>query len=244
MLHGLSQNRDDDLNLLQHALNSLDYCTYSLTYGAHALAPWVGGLTSMRTSSADEIASFILSVYEKTGSAQKINIVGHSEGAVQALYVPLTHNETIAPIIDHIVALAPAIHGASYFGIADLWYFAGRVSRDIIGAVIDAVGCPACEEMVTDGRVYEDFKNVGDKGVLQDGNKITIVMSRSDTLVPAEISVLDDERVEHVYVQDTCPDDSVGHFGLSWDRSVWRLVVNALEGNDDVVWPCEQGLLF
>jgi pimeloyl-ACP methyl ester carboxylesterase len=239
MLHGLSQNRDDDLNSLQKALNERGYCTYSLTYGAYSLASWVGGVKDM-TETAVSIADFIREVLEKTG-AEKVDVVGHSEGAVQAIYVPMTQ-EGISSSVDHVVALAPALHGASYFGIADLWYFAGDVSREIIGAVIDTLGCPACEQMVKDGQIYDYFKDV--QKIAQDGNKLTIIMSRTDTLVPPEVSEVHEDGVKLVYVQDTCPNDSVGHFGLSWDKSVWRLITNALEESDDEAFPCEQGFLF
>ncbi|OTA98073.1 hypothetical protein M426DRAFT_326275 [Hypoxylon sp. CI-4A] len=237
ILHGLSANRDVDLNMLQQELNKRGYCTFSQTYGAWDLVAWIGGLRTM-SDSAQDIAAFVKEVKDKTG-ADKVDIVGHSEGGVQAIYVPMTQ-EGISEIVEHIVALGPAIHGAKYFGFTDLWYIGGNVTRDIAKVVQDTLGCPACDDMMTGGAVYTVFKNA-DK-IVQPGNKVTVIMSRSDKLVSPEVSIIDEPEATNVYVQDTCPDDSVGHAGLMWDTSVWRLIVNALEENNDPVWACEQGL--
>ncbi|KAI0531892.1 Alpha/Beta hydrolase protein [Xylaria digitata] len=239
MLHGLSANREVDLNLLQYELNSRGYCTFSITYGAHAIPGWIGGLADMAKSSK-QIADFVREVQQKTG-ASKVDIVGHSEGAVQSVYVPLTQ-DGISDIIEHIVALSPAIHGATYFGFTDLWYIGGDVTRTLVGKLIDLIGCPACEQLAPDGMVTNQFADA--EKIVQDGNKVTVIMSKSDTLVPAEVSTIDEPGVKNVLVQTTCPDDKVGHAGLAWDKSVWRLIVNALEETDDEVFPCEKGLPF
>ncbi|KAI0378630.1 alpha/beta-hydrolase [Hypomontagnella monticulosa] len=237
MLHGLSANREVDLNMLQWELNRRGYCTFSQTYGAWDLVPWIGGLRPM-ADSAKDIANFVREVKEKTG-ASKVDIVGHSEGGVQAIYVPMTQ-AGISDIVEHVVALGPAIHGAKYYGFTDLWYIGGDFTRNIAKVVQNMLGCPACDDMMTGGAVYNDFKNAGK--IVQPGNKVTIIMSRSDTLVSPEVSSIDGQGATNVFVQDTCPDDKVGHAGLMWDKSVWRLIVNALEENHDPVFECEQGL--
>ncbi|KAI0204014.1 Alpha/Beta hydrolase protein [Astrocystis sublimbata] len=239
MLHGLSASREVDLNLLQRELNSRGYCTFSQTYGAHTLPSWIGGLTDMTKSAAD-IAAFIREVQSKTGAA-KVDIVGHSEGGVQSIYVPLTQ-DGISDIVEHVVALGPAIHGATYFGFTDLWYIGGEVTRKLVGKIVDLVGCPACEQLAPDGKVTNDFAAASK--IVQDGNKVTIIMSKSDHLVPPEVSIIDEPGVNNVFVQTTCPDDPVGHGGLAWDQSVWRLIVNALEETDEEVYACEKGLQF
>lgn len=247
LLHGLSADREVDLNMLQKELNARGYCTFSLTYGAHGAVPWIGGLVSMRDSAA-EIADFLREVRDKTGTGQKIDIVGHSEGGVQALYVPMTQ-DGIADIVERTVALGPAVHGAQYYGFTDLFYIGGEVTRTIASAVVSALGCPACDDMATGGAVYEDFGVATEalaagtgSGIVPDGIKATIVMSRSDTLVAPEVSTVDEEGVRNVFVQDACPDDKVGHAGLMWDRSVWGLVYNALEEEYDRTFECDKGL--
>ncbi|KAI1825888.1 Alpha/Beta hydrolase protein [Xylaria intraflava] len=239
LLHGLSADREVDLNQLQFELNSRGYCTFSITYGAHPIPNWIGGLTDM-AGSAGEIADFIREVKNSTG-ASKVDIVGHSEGGVQTLYVPLTQ-AGIADIVEHAVALGPAVYGATYFGFTDLWYIGGNTTRALVGALIDLVGCPACEQLAPDGEVTKQFASANP--IAQPGNKVTIITSKSDALVPSNTSIIDEPGVNNVYVQTTCPDDTVGHAGLAWDKSVWRLIINALEETDEEVFPCEQGLPF
>ncbi|KAI1427084.1 Alpha/Beta hydrolase protein [Xylaria sp. FL1777] len=239
LLHGLSANRDVDLNLLQYELNGRGYCTFSITYGAHAVPSWIGGLDDM-TKSSKQIADFVREVQQKTGAA-KVDMMGHSEGGVHAVYVPLTQ-DGISDIVEHIVALGPAIHGATYFGFTDLWYIGGDVTRTLVGQLVDLVGCPACEQLAPDGLVTNQFA-AADK-IVQDGNKVTVIMSKSDTLVPVDVSTINEPGVNNVLVQTTCPDDEVGHAGLAYDKSVWRLIINALEETDEEVFPCEKGLPF
>ncbi|KAI0509653.1 Alpha/Beta hydrolase protein [Xylaria bambusicola] len=239
MLHGLSASREVDLNLLQYELNDRGYCTFSSTYGAHPIPSWIGGLTDM-TKSAAQIADFIREVKRKTGAA-KVDIVGHSEGGVQSIYVPMTQ-AGIAEIVEHVVALGPAIHGATYFGFTDLWYIGGDLTRALVGQVLDVVGCPACDQLAVDGLVTKQFASAAK--IAQPGNKVTVIGSTKDTLVPVEVSTIDEADVKNVLVQTTCPDDPVGHAGLAWDKSVWRLIVNALEETDEEVYKCEKGLPF
>ncbi|KAI1337105.1 alpha/beta-hydrolase [Xylariaceae sp. FL0016] len=229
VLHGLSANRDVDLNLLQKALNARGYCTFSQT--------WIGGLRDMAGSAAD-IAAFVRAVRDRTG-ADRVDLVGHSEGGVQALYVPMTQ-DGIADMVGRVVALGPAVHGADYYGFSDLWYVGGDVTRRLAKPFAALIACPACEDMMPGGAITDAFARA--PKIAQDGNDVTVIMSRSDTLVSPDVSMIDEAGVNNVYVQDTCPDDKVGHAGLMWDKSVWRLIINALEENNDEVFPCEEGL--
>lgn len=239
MLHGLSSQREVGLNTFSHHLKDEGYCVFSETYGAHKLVPWVGGLTDMRESAAD-IASFIKEVKDNTG-ADKVDIVGHSEGGVMALYVPMTQ-EGIAEIVDHNIALGPAVHGAQYFGFTDLFYFGGDVTRELVSLALDTLGCKACDDMATDGDIYNDFKNA--ERISQEGNKPTIIVSTSDTLVAPETSRVDEDGVRNVVIQDTCSDDKVGHAGLGWSKNVWNLVKNELNEDFERTFECEDGLPF
>ncbi|CAH0027745.1 unnamed protein product [Clonostachys rhizophaga] len=240
MLHGLSANREVDLNTLGWNLTDAGYCVFSMTYGAHTLVPWIGGLKSMRES-AKEVAAFIKEVKTKTG-AQKVDLLGHSEGGVMAIYVPMTQSG-IAEIVDHNIALGPAIHGAKYFGFTDLLYFGGEVTRNLASLALKVLGCAACDDMATDGDVYDDFKANAGK-IIQPGNKASIIMSNADTLVAPATSRIDEPGARNIIVQDTCPDDAVGHAGLAWDKTVWGLVVNELTEDYDRKFECAKGLVF
>lgn len=239
LLHGLSANKEVDLNTLGWNLTDAGYCVYTLTYGAHTIPNWIGGLVSMRDS-AVEIADFIREVVSQTG-ASKVDLVGHSEGGVMALYVPMTQ-DGIADLVERNVALGPAVHGAQYFGFTDLFYIGGDVTRNLASLALDLIGCPACDDMATDGDVYNDF--LAANPIVQPGNKATIIMSNSDTLVSPDVSRVDEDGVRNIIVQDTCPDDAVGHAGLAWDTSVWGLVYNALTEDYDRPFVCGTGLPF
>src|SRR5690606_15399762 len=101
-------------------------------------------------------------------------------------------------------------------------------------------GCEACDDMATGGAVYNDFQNA--ERIVQAGNKASIIMSRSDTLVAPDASAVEEEGVRNIYVQDTCPDDKVGHAGLAWDKSVWGLIINELTEDYDREFECHKGL--
>lgn len=239
LLHGLSANHEVDLNQLGHNLNNAGYCSFTLTYGAHPIPSWIGGLTAM-TDSAVEIADFIRDVLVQTG-AEKVDIVGHSEGGVMAIYVPLTQ-EGIADVVERNIALGPAIHGAQYFGFTDLFYIGGEVTRALVELALDTLGCPACDDMATGGDVYQVFAEASP--IVQPGNAATIIMSTADTLVAPEISRIDEDGVRNIIIQDHCPDDAVGHAGLAWDTGVWDLIYNALDDDFERPIACAQGLPF
>lgn len=239
LLHGLSANKEVDLNTLGWNLTDAGYCVFTLTYGAHTIPSWIGGLVSMRDS-AVEIADFIRDVQTKTG-AEKVDLIGHSEGGVMALYVPMTQ-DGIVDIVERNIALGPAVHGAQYFGFTDLFYIGGDVTRDLAALALDILGCPACDDMATGGDVYNDF--LAASPIVQPGNKATIIMSNSDTLVSPDVSRVDEDGVRNVIVQDTCPDDAVGHAGLAWDDSVWGLIYNALTEDYERPFVCGTGLPF
>ena len=97
-LHGLGANKDEDLNLLQDDVARQGYCTYSLTYGAGAYGPFVGGVGDIARSAA-QIKAFVGDVLAQTGAA-KVDLVGHSEGGFQTLYV--TKTEGISDRIDNV----------------------------------------------------------------------------------------------------------------------------------------------
>lgn len=235
VLHGLGLNRDVPMNKFQKHLISEGWCAYSVTYGSHSLVPWMGGLTPMRDSTK-EVAEFIRKVHEKTG--KKVDLVGHSEGGVMSIYTPMTQ-PGIADIVERAVALGPAVHGARYYGVADLWYFGGDATRNVAAAVLNTLGCNACDDMATDGKVFNDFKaNAG--RIAQPGVKTTVLMSRADTLVAPEVSSIDEPGVRNIFVQDYCADDKVGHLGLAWDHNIWAVVKNELlEKYDAKVEQCD-----
>ncbi|OZM70346.1 lipase [Amycolatopsis antarctica] len=222
-LHGLGATYYEDLNFLQAHVARKGYCTFSATYGAYPGFPFVGGLRPIADSAA-EIAAFIEQVREQTGAA-KVDIVGHSEGGFQSLYV--TKTQGIADRIDKVVAIAPPTHGTTFAGLYNLAYLFGEKSRELIDEVLTRFGCPACSEIGIGGSAVQ---TLGDGPVAQPGVTYNIITSRNDQLVtPQETSFVREPGVTNQFVQDTCPLDPVGHIGEAYDLNVWHLVTNALD---------------
>ncbi|MGY0386114.1 esterase/lipase family protein [Nocardioides sp. WG-D5] len=220
-LHGLGANKDEDLNVLQADVAGQGYCTYSLTYGAGAYGPFVGGVGDIARS-ARQIKDFVLGVLAQTGAA-KVDLVGHSEGGFQTLYV--TKTQGIADRIDKVVAIAPPTHGTTFAGLYQLGMTLG--ADELAGKVLTAFGCIACTQLVTDGSAVRTLTN---GPIAQPGVTYTIIQSRYDELVtPTETSFVREPGVTNTYVQDVCPYDPVGHIGEAYDTNVWHLVKNALD---------------
>lgn len=236
LLHGLGATYYEDLNYLQYWLQNQGYCTYAHTYGAYKDFPYMGGLRAINTS-APEIASYIRKVIQKTGKSQ-INLVGHSEGGFQSLYVPKF--EGVAHLIDNIVAIAPPTHGTSIDGLYNLAYLFGDRSRDGTSQVLHAVGCAACDDLGPGGAAVERLNN--GEPIVQAGNTLTVITSRYDELVtPQATAFVHEAGVMNRWVQDTCPLDLVGHVGEAYDTNVWNLVKNAIDNTPDRGFVCSAG---
>ncbi|KAL2823832.1 secreted lipase [Aspergillus cavernicola] len=236
-LHGLGATFYEDLNFLQYWLQNQGYCTYASTYGDYPGFPLVGGLKPI-AKSATEIADYIREVKEQTG-AEKIDLVGHSEGAFQALYVP-KFEEGISEVVERVIAIAPPTRGTTFIGLYNLAYILGDASRELVGKVLQLVGCPACDDVGVDGPAVERLNEEG--GIVQAGNRLTVIASRHDEMVtPTSTSFVHEEGVNNVWVQDFCPLDPVGHIGEAYDLNVWNLVKNALDDEPERRFPCVLG---
>ncbi len=222
-LHGLGATYNEDINFLQADVARMGYCTFSATYGAYPGFPYVGGLRPV-ADSAVEIKTFIQQVLAETG-AGKLDIVGHSEGGFQSLYV--TKTQGIANEVDKVVAIAPPAHGTTFAGLYNLAYIFGQSERAAVGQALTALGCPACSDLGTGGSAVATL----DAGpISQPHVSYTVITSRFDELVtPTTTAFVQEPGVTNEYVQDSCPFDPVGHIGEAYDLNVWHLVENALD---------------
>jgi pimeloyl-ACP methyl ester carboxylesterase len=234
-LHGLGANYNEDLNFLQSEVAAQGYCTFSATYGAYPGFPYVGGLRPV-ADSATEIKAFIQQVLSETG-APKADIVGHSEGGFQSLYV--TKTQGIAARIAKVVAIAPPTHGTTFAGLYSLAYLLGASERAAVGEALYALGCPACSDLGIGGAAVATL----DSGpIAQPGVSYTVITSRYDELVtPTQTAFVSEPGVVNEYVQDTCPYDPVGHIGEAYDLNVWHLVANALDPANAKPFSCLAG---
>ncbi len=234
-LHGLGANANEDLNYLQADVASQGYCTFSTTYGAWPEFPYVGGLQPI-AESAVQIKNFIERVRSETG-ASKVDIVGHSEGGFQSLYV--TKTQGISSQVDKAVAIAPPTHGTTFSGLYDLAYIFGQSERAAVGQAMYEFGCPACSDLGPGGAAVLTL----DSGpITQPGVAYTIIISRYDEMVtPTTTAFVDEPGVTNEYVQDVCPLDPVGHIGEAYDLNVWHMVENALDPPDAKQFACSVG---
>jgi pimeloyl-ACP methyl ester carboxylesterase len=235
LLHGLGATYYEDLNVLESWLKKKDFCTFSITYGAYDGFPLVGGLKPIAESS-QQIAAFIADVKEKTG-ANKVDLVGHSEGAFQTLYTAKFGG--VASIVDSITAIAPPTNGTEFLNLVKLGTLLTG-NRENFDEVVRAVGCGACADVVTDGAAVKRLND--GSPIAQPGNTITILTSRYDELVtPTTTSFVNEKGVNNIYVQDYCPRDFVGHIGEAYDLNVWNLVLNSLEKQPGRKFVCSIG---
>ncbi|WP_279580775.1 esterase/lipase family protein [Fodinicola feengrottensis] len=223
LLHGTFATYYEDLNFFQADLASKGYCTFSLTYGAYPQFPLVGGLAPI-AQSAVEIKNYIEQVRANTGAA-KVDIVGHSEGGLQSLYV--TKMEGISSHINRVVALAPPTKGATASGLLTLAEKILPGGKAEFDQIVKTLGMPVFADELTGGSAVVALN---DGPVAQPGVKYTILTSRTDELVtPTENSFVREPGVTNWYVQDFCPFDPVGHIGEAYDLNVWHLIDNALD---------------
>lgn len=232
-LHGLGATYYEDINFLQADVAAHGYCTFSATYGAYPGFPLVGGLKHV-SDSAPEIAAYVRQVLSETG-AQKVDLVGHSEGGFQSLYVTKTQN--IADKIDTVVALAPPTHGTTFAGLYSIAMALGIQPET--QTVLNTFGCGACADLVDGGAAVTTLDN---GPIAQSGVHYTVLTSRVDELVtPPSTSFVHESGVTNEYVQDSCPFDPVGHIGEAYDLNVWHLIENALDPQHATGFICTFG---
>ncbi|HEY4020975.1 MAG TPA: alpha/beta fold hydrolase [Pseudonocardiaceae bacterium] len=242
LLHGLGGNGPGNVGPIALQLAAAGYCTFDLTYGEEAPPIPVGGLIDV-DQSAQQIKAFIEQVRAETGAA-KVDIVGHSEGGFQSLYIPKELG--IANQVDKVVALAPPTHGTSFAGLVSV---ANTLQlRQLVNQVLQQFGCPACDELITGGPGVVKL----DTGpIAQPGIGYTVIASRTDELVTphqsattAETAFIDEPGVTNEYVQDACPFDLVGHIGLAYDLDVENMIANALDPAHAGPVTCSFGPIF
>jgi pimeloyl-ACP methyl ester carboxylesterase len=236
LLHGLGGNGPGNFATLGPYLASQGFCAYAPTYGEAIPGIPVGGITAI-PQSATQIASYIGQVLAATGAA-KVDLVGHSEGAFQALYGPKFVPGEAGEVAD-VVALAPPTHGTTFDSLVTI---AGDLGASPLVDTVLAIGCPACDELVTGSSLVSQL-NTGP--IAQPGIDYTIIASTHDELVtPYGTEFVDEPGVDNETVQSTCPDDPVGHIGLAYDPDVAELVRNALDPASPVPVTCSAGPAF
>jgi pimeloyl-ACP methyl ester carboxylesterase len=236
LIHGLGSTGQENWGYLGPYLANAGYCAFSLTYGATSpFGPYVGGVGPI-PQSAQQVSDFISQVRSETG-ASKVDLVGHSEGAFMSLYVP--KELPVGNEVGRVVAMAPPTHGTSFANLVTLSNDLGLASlRDLILSG----GCQACNELIDGGSAVTTLDN---GPIAQPGIAYTILISRYDELVtPPTTAFVNESGVTNRYVQDLCPNDSVGHVGLAFDTDVAQMITNALDPATATQVSCSFGAPF
>lgn len=235
LLHGLGGNGPGNFATLGPYLAGQGFCVYTTTYGEPDPGVPVGGLVPI-PQSANEIASFIDSVLAATG-AEKVDLVGHSEGGFQSLYGPKFVPGESAKVA-RVVAFAPPTHGTTFGNSLTIAGALGIVPE--VNDIIGTYGCPACSELTTGSDLVNQL-NTGP--IAQSGIVYTIIASTHDELVtPYGTEFVNEPGVSNETVQTLCPLDLVGHVGLAYDPDVAQMIRNALDPANPVRVNCSIGL--
>lgn len=238
LLHGLGGDPSRNWSYMGPALAADGYCVFASPYSAPERWPFYG--LGPIEESAEEIAAYVDDVLAATG-AERVSLVGHSEGGFLSLYVPKFTG--VRDRIGRVVALAPPTHGTTFLGLVTV----GRATGTMPYAdeLMRDGGCAACADLVVGGPAVE---RLNDGPIAQPGITYTVIATLTDVLVrneaywPAtDTSFVREPGVTNMYVQDRCPVNLVGHIAMAFDPTVLGLVRQALDPTAPAP-PCSVGV--
>jgi triacylglycerol esterase/lipase EstA (alpha/beta hydrolase family) len=225
LVHGLSANAAQNWGYVAPALADEGYCVFALTYGRKTDNPQPfdqpGGFIPMEES-AQQLSGFIDGVLESTG-AEKVDIVGHSEGSLMPNYY-VKFMEGWKKVDDY-VGLTPLWDGTNVAGIADLRDASGSsaaVFEDFV-----ANGCESCPQFVR-GSDFLRAMSEGPTGPRVEGVTYTMIMTKYDELVvPYTSGIMD--GATNIVIQDQCAADPSEHGAVAFNPLVLQDIRNALD---------------
>jgi len=227
LVHGLGGNKATNWQTYGPLLANEGYCVYGLTYGGSALAPGrfknvLGGFAAIE-SSAEELKVFVGKVLASSG-ADKVDIVGHSEGTVMPNYYAKFLGGSA--FIDDYVSIAPLWHGTNLLGLATLsqrgtpFGLTPRIFR--LTEPYFASG----PQLMTGSDFFVKMRSGGGPAV--QGITYTNIVTKYDQLVQPYTSGIE-PGMTNIVVQDVCRRDLAEHFAIVADPIAAQLVLNALD---------------
>lgn len=220
LVHGMGANGVVNWLTMAPAIAGQGYCVFTPTYGAGVLGTLAGGLQPMRKSAA-ELSDYIDKVLDKTG-AEKVDIVGHSEGSTVPAYY-LKHLGG-ADKVKHFVGFGANYRGTTLSGL-------NVIAKELlklpgIGDLVKA-GCGPCDEYLPPSSFLDEL---AEGGISVPGPTYTSIVSKGDEVVtPYTSGVLGEPGTTDIVLQDKCPSDHVGHLGQAVDPNVLAHVLKALD---------------
>ena len=236
LVHGLGATMGENWATYSPLLANNGYCVFALTYGLHPGEDFVGGLAPMEQSSA-ELAAFVDRVLAATG-AQKVDLVGHSEGTVMPQYYLKFRGG--AAKVDKYVAITPIYHGTTLLGVGALIAALETAYPQFAGPIASEFGrgCGSCAEFLRGSPFLRHLYADGHYAV--PGVTYTTIMTRYDELVTPYTSgrLPAAPNVTNIVVQNQCPIDFAEHIAVAFDPTVGRDVLNALDPAHARAVPC------
>lgn len=225
LVHGTLEAPALNWAAIAPTLRNAGYCVYALTYGENALSlnGRFPGLGDIRAS-ARELAAFVDLVRLTTG-ASKVDIVGYSQGGMMPHY----YIERLggASKVHKLIGLAPSNHGTTLSGLTEI-----GEALNLLGLFNAFAGvlAPSLVQQEIGSSFQQDLFGDGDT---VPGPEYTVITTRHDIVVtPYTQAFLDGPNVENILIQDQCPDDPVGHIGISFDGPAIQHVLNELGADD------------
>jgi triacylglycerol esterase/lipase EstA (alpha/beta hydrolase family) len=241
LIHGTGGDRYTNWGYLGPHLANAGYCVFALNYGGitptfvfqgtDAATPDLPGRPSGLAHSAVQINEFIDQVLAATHASQ-VDLIGHSQGALLALYVPKLTDH--ASKVHGVIGLGSPTQGSTADGLATLGdQLFGFTSWLNLAAMY---GCDRCADVPIPGSLLIQRLSAG--GVAVPGIRYTEIASNDDRVatpatndfVPvAQQPPAEQPLIANVLMQDVCPAETVGHIGEAYDANVAQVILNALD---------------
>lgn len=215
LVHGTGLNGGNSWATYGAALAGRGFCVWAPTIGAPAGLGSTGGLDSLTGASAPQLAAEIDRVRALTG-AEKVDLVGHSQGAIVASFVAATErSDAVRTVVTLGADPARSGEGPPAFVTAMTGVMSAETTRRDAAATLAWLG---------------------DEGVpYARGVRYVAVSSDYDELTgPVVAPVVPDwVDLQVVRLQDGCEADRSGHLTVLTSPRAVDLVTDALAGASD-----------
>lgn len=224
LVHGGFVNQTLNWQTMAPLLTNAGFRVYSLNYGRPkgSTSGWAPGATRPIAENAREIGEFIDKVRDTTGAA-RVDILAESFGTLSTNHYAkyLGGHE----FIERFVALSGLWDGTTVAALNKFPSLPGRV------------GLNGIYQEVLHGSEY--LTRLRADGIYAPGVQYTNITSKYDELLlPYTTGVADGPDTTNIVLQDGCPHDLTGHFGIAASRRTAAYVFNALDPEQPVTVPC------
>lgn len=217
LIHGTGVTKGDWMELGAD-LRSSGYAVFAPDFGLRATAPVV--------ESATQVSAYIQAVLQVT-AAEKVVLVGHSQGGILARY--WMHHLNGARHTHQLICLSVPNHGTTSGGVAASLLRTNR-AQTMMGSMIQGVFGPAGPDMLEHSEVIAKLNADGET---LPGVHYTCIATHADSVIsPIESCFLDADNpettVRNMYVQDRDKRAFVLHEDMPRDKRVRSMVTEEI----------------